>query len=307
MENPVFKELLTVLPDWSARLRVFSTRYPEVPEPPLSRKRRPSVSEDEKLAAAAAEPVATVVGPHPIRPAADDVVVKGGEELPPAPKQMSKMSAKPTAPKLKFSAINGPAIYYDGEAQTALYQCWTTLNAKRGLLRKEMMGIRRRKIMSLPTANYGYSDEESEEEVEVETKETPEERKTRMAEEKRQAEVERKKAEREKKSAEILEFIDSCLDKAAKGCENAAFLWLKGEGCSGHVNFIAGRMGDAVDRINAEILKASQPEGEVEEQEDDDEGLGADADMEDAEPSLPRKIDEMQRIIRPVRRAGVFP
>lgn len=161
--------------------------------------------------------------------------------------------------------------------------------------------------MSLPTANYGYSDDESEEEAEVETKETPEEQKARIEEEKRQAEEDRRKAEREKKSAEILEFIDSCLDKAAKGCENAAFLWLKGEGCSGHVNFIAGRMGDAVDRINAEILKASRPEGEVEEEkDDDDEGLGADADMEDAEPSLPQKIDEKQRIIRPVRRAGVF-
>lgn len=164
--------------------------------------------------------------------------------------------------------------------------------------------------MSLPTANYGYSDEESEEEseeTEAEAKETPQERKARMEEEKRQAEVERRKAEREKKSAEILEFIDSCLDKAAKGCENAAFLWLKGEGCSGHVNFIAGRMGDAVDRINAELLKASGPEGEVEKEEDDDEGLGADVDMEDASPSLPQKIDGVQRIIRPVRRAGVFP
>lgn len=162
--------------------------------------------------------------------------------------------------------------------------------------------------MSLPTANYGYSDDESEEEVEVETKETPKERKERLEAEKRQAEEERRKAEREKKSAEVLEFIDSCLDKAAKGCENAAFLWLKGEGCSGHVNFIAGRMGEAVDRINAELLKASQPEVEEEvEKDDDDEGLGADEDMgEVVELSLPRKIDEKQRIIRPVRRAGVL-
>lgn len=164
--------------------------------------------------------------------------------------------------------------------------------------------------MSLPTANYGYSDEESEEEIEVEIKETPKERKERLEEEKRQAEEERRKAEREKKSAEVLEFIDSCLDKAAKGCENAAFLWLKGEGCSGHVNFIAGRMGEAVDRINAEILKASRPEEEEvveEEKDDDDEGLGADEDMgEVVELSLPQKIDEKQRIIRPVRRAGVF-
>lgn len=159
--------------------------------------------------------------------------------------------------------------------------------------------------MSLPAANYGYSDEESEEEVEAEIKETPEERRARMVEEKRQAEEDRRKAEREKKSAEILEFIDSCLDRAAKGCENAAFLWLKGEGCTGHINFIAGRMGEAVDRINAEILKASQPEVEVKAEEDDDEGLGADVDMDDFE-QLPQRIDEKQRILRPVRRAGVY-
>lgn len=301
MENPVFKELLTVLPDWSARLRVFSARYPETLEPAPSRKRGPSVSDDE-----GAEPVTTVVGPHPIRPVAEDLKQKEKVECPPPPKQISKMSAKPTAPKIKFSAINGPAIYYDGEAQTALYECWTTLNSKRGLLRKEMMGIRRKKIMSLPAANYGYSDEsEEDEEAEDKPKESEEQRQARLAEEKRKAEEERRRAEREKKAAEILEFIDSCLDKAAKGCENAAFLWLKGEACSGHVNFIAGRMGEAVDRINLEIAKASQPEKEVEEAEDDDEGLGADVDMEDVHP-LPRKMDERQRITRPVRRAGGF-
>lgn len=169
------------------------------------------------------------------------------------------------------------------------------------------MGIRRKKIMTLPTANYGYSDTESEEEGESQPKETPEERKVRLEEERLKAEEERKKAEREKKAAEILEFIDSCLDKAAKGCENAAFLWLKGEACSGHVNFIAGRMQDAVDRINLEFAKISRPEAEVvAKEDDDDEGLGDDVEMEDAEQSLPRRMSERQGVQRPFRRAGVL-
>lgn len=162
--------------------------------------------------------------------------------------------------------------------------------------------------MSLPAANYGYSDDESEEEAEEKPKETEEERQARLAEEKRKAEEERRKAEREKKAAEILEYIDSCLDKAAKGCENAAFLWLKGEACSGHVNFIAGRMGEAVERIKLELAKASQPEKDVEEndEDDDDEGLGADVDMEDVEQPLSRKMGGGHRITRPIRRAGGF-
>jgi hypothetical protein len=169
-----------------------------------------------------------------------------------------------------------------------------------------MMGIRRKKIMSLPAAGYGYSDEEeSEEETEAKSKETEEQRRARLEEENRKAEEERRKAEREKKAAEMLEFIDSCLDKAAKGCENAAFLWLKGEACSGHVNFIAGRMGEAVDRINIEIRKALEPEKEVVVVEDYDEGLGADVDMEDVKP-LPQEVDGEQRVRRPIRRAGDF-
>lgn len=344
MENPVFNELLVALPDWSARLKVLSARYPETYTPQPSRKRAPSLSicEDEPVqpcakvtpAAEGSQAVTTVVGPHPLKqtPASAAAAAAAAEEkeklqqrretevpqeCPPPPKQMSKMNAKPTPPKAKFSAINGPQIYYDGEAQKALFDCWTTLNAKRGQLRKEMMGIRRKKMMSLPITDYGYSDESDEEDGESEKpKETPEEKQARLVEEKRKAEEERIRLEREKKAAEVLEYIDSCLDKAAKGCENAAFLWLKGEACSGHVNFIAGRMQEAVDRIKAEIAKAAEPKPEpvekIEQDDeglgDDDEGLGDDVYMEDAGQPQTIKVDSRpeHRIARPIRRAGGF-
>jgi hypothetical protein len=333
MENPVFNELLVALPDWSARLKVLSARYPETVTPQPSRKRAPSLSicEDEPIppcarvtpAAEGSQAVTTVVGPHPLKqtPAAaaeekerlqQRKETEVPQECPPPPKQMSKMNAKPTPPKAKFSAINGPQIYYDGEAQKALFDCWTTLNAKRGQLRKEMMGIRRKKMMSLPITDYGYSDESEEEDGESEgkPKETPEEKQARLEEEKRKAEEERIRLEREKKAAEVLEYIDSCLDKAAKGCENAAFLWLKGEACSGHVNFIAGRMQDAVDRIKAEIAKAAEPKPEpvAKIEQDDDEGLGDDVYMEDAGQPQTIKVDQREEhhIARPIRRAGGF-
>lgn len=343
MENVVFNELLVALPDWSSRLKALSARYPETVTPQPSRKRAPSLSicEDEPVAACAkvlpagesSQAVTTVVGPHPLKPTPAALAAAAEEkeklqqqqkkkresevpqECPPPPKQMSKMNAKPTPPKAKFSAINGPQIYYDGEAQKALFDCWTTLNAKRGQLRKEMMGIRRKKMMSLPITDYGYSDESEDEDAESKPKETLEEKQARLEEEKRKAEEERIRQEREKKAAEVLEYIDSCLDKAAKGCENAAFLWLKGEACSGHVNFIAGRMQDAVDRIKAEIAKAAEPKpestGKILPDEglgDDDEGLGDDVYMEDAGQPQTIKVDQRpeQRIPRPVRRAGGF-
>ncbi|KAH8155754.1 uncharacterized protein LAJ45_00764 [Morchella importuna] len=325
MENPVFNELLVALPDWSARLKVLSARYPETFTPQPSRKRAPSLSicEDEPVkpcakvtpAAEGSQAVTTVVGPHPLRqtPAAAAAAAAAAEEK---EKLQQRKETEPTPPKAKFSAINGPQIYYDGEAQKALFDCWTTLNAKRGQLRKEMMGIRRKKMMSLPITDYGYSDESDEEDGESEKKkETPEEKQARLEEEKRKAEEERIRLEREKKAAEVLEYIDSCLDKAAKGCENAAFLWLKGEACSGHVNFIVGRMQDAVERIKAEIAKAAEPKPEpvekIEPDEglgDDDEGLGDDVYMEDAGQPQTIKVDSRpeHRIARPIRRAGGF-
>ncbi|KAI5849139.1 hypothetical protein BZA05DRAFT_316111, partial [Tricharina praecox] len=164
-----------------------------------------------------------------------------------------KMNLKPGSTKAKFSSITGPEIYYDGDSQKCLFDCWTSLNSKRGALRKEMMAIRRKKVMTLPTANYGYSDSDDELEADDSEKEdTEEDRLQREEEERQRIEEEAKRKEDEKKSKR-LEFIDGCLDKAARACENAAYLWLKGEGCMGHVVFITQRMMEAVQRIQSEM------------------------------------------------------
>ncbi|CAZ83026.1 unnamed protein product [Tuber melanosporum] len=238
----------------------------------------------------------TVVGPHPLRTNSPAVEKK----LECLPTGKSKMAAKPTAAKHKFSSIDGPQIYYDGEAQQTFYDCWTTLNSKRGLLRKEMMTIRRKRVMTLPTHNYGYDDDSEEEGSDKESdqgpKETEEERLKREEEERKKAEEERLKAEREKKAAEVLEYIDSCLDKASKGCENAAFLWLKGDICAGHISFINSRMQEAVDRINLEIDKMKPVAPPAPAPAVEDEGIGAEMDIDaDDTPTTialpPRKMD----------------
>ncbi|KAA8893181.1 hypothetical protein FN846DRAFT_754658, partial [Sphaerosporella brunnea] len=184
-----------------------------------------------------------------------------------------KMNQKPGATKAKFSSITGPEILYDGDSQALLFECWTSLNAQRGALRKEMMMIRRKKVMTLPSANYGYGDSEDELEADdsgEEKEETEEDRQKKEREEQQRLEEEAKKKEEEKKS-KLLEFIDGCLDKAARACENAAYLWLKGEGCMGHVVFITQRMMEAVQRVSVEL----QPPAE------EDPTLGQDAKVED--------------------------
>ncbi|PWW72492.1 hypothetical protein C7212DRAFT_22109, partial [Tuber magnatum] len=237
----------------------------------------------------------TVVGPHPLRTNPPAV-----EMLECLPTGRSKMAAKPTCAKQKFSAITGPQIYYDGEAQQAFYDCWTTLNSKRGLLRKEMMAIKRKRVMTLPTHNYGYDDDSEEEGSDKESdqgpKETEEERLKREEEERKKAEEERLKAEREKKAAEVLEFIDSCLDRASKACENAAFLWLKGDICMGHIAFINLRMQEAMDRINLEMDKLKPVEPPTPVPVVEDEGIGAEMDIDaDDAPTIdalpPRKME----------------
>lgn len=289
----VFEELLTILPDWSTRLRAISDKHTQAlgeqtqssshtqPPPQNSRKRAASGPEND-VPIVSTTPVAaattTVVGPHPLR--TDSPTVEKKLECLPAGKP--RMAAKPTATKQKFSSINGPHIYYDGEAQQAFYDCWTALSSKRGLLRREMMAIKRKRVMTLPTHNYGYDDDSEEEGSDKESdqgpKETEEERLRREEEERKKAEEERLKAEREKKAAEVLEYIDSCLDKASKGCENAAFLWLKGDICPGHITFINSRMREAVDRINLEVdkMKPVEPLAPVVE----DEGIGAEMDID---------------------------
>jgi len=186
-----------------------------------------------------------------------------------------KMNQKPGSTKAKFSSITGPEIYYDGDSQKCLFDCWTSLNSKRGALRKEMMSIRRKKVMSLPAANFGYDDSDDELEVDDSEKEdTEEDRQQREEEERQRLEEEAKKKEDDKK-CKRLEFIDGCLDKAARACENAAYLWLKGEGCTGHVVFIAQRMMEAVHRIQNEMAQNIKPPVQASKLEPD-EGFGED-------------------------------
>ncbi|KAI5805182.1 hypothetical protein EDC01DRAFT_592580, partial [Geopyxis carbonaria] len=192
-----------------------------------------------------------------------------------------KLNAKPSATKAKFSSITGPEIYYDGDSQQCLFECWTALNAKRGYLRKEMMQMKRKKVLTLPSANYGYSDSDEEIEAEdSEDEETEEERQQRMEEERRKEEEERLKQAAEKKRSEFLEYVDGCLDRAAKACENAAFLWLKGEACAGHVVYITQSMAEAMDRIKLEMHRLNPPPAKV---EDDDEGFGDEIGLGDEE------------------------
>jgi hypothetical protein len=143
-----------------------------------------------------------------------------------------------------------------------------------------MMAIRRKKVLTLPSAGYGYEDSDEEELEDDESQESEAEKQRRIEEERRKAEEEKRKAERDKIRGQFFEQVDGCLDKAAKACENAAFLWLKGDGCIGHIVFITQRIMDAVDKIKFEMEKANPPK-EV----DDDEGFAE----EEEEEELPHK------------------
>jgi hypothetical protein len=262
MDSEALRDLLTALPEWASRLQQIAVnKFP-------------------------ADHGAT--GPV-------DAVNPGGEGSSPPPRKVErptsipedavpnkyesgtkKMNQKPGSTKAKFSSITGPDIYYDGDSQACLFECWTSLNAKRGALRKEMMMIRRKKVMTLPSVNYGYgdSDDDLEAEDSSEEKEETEEDRLQREEEERQRIKEEENRKRDEKKGKLLEFIDGCLDKAAKACENAAYLWLKGEGCMGHVVFITQRMMEAVHRVNAELA----PEETLgDEAKVEDEGFGEDS------------------------------
>jgi hypothetical protein len=274
MDSEVLTELLVALPEWATRLRDISTRFSDFG------------SGDD----AAVNPTPELTAPPPQQAGG-----RRGRYAPPSlpedevvPKKpdsgTKKLYAKPGSTKAKFSSITGPDIYYDGEAQMLLFDCWTALNSKRGVLRKEMMTIRRKKVLTLPTANYGYSDSDDELEADdASDKEETEEDRLRKAEEERQRLEQLKKKEEDERRSKVLEFIDGCLDKAAGACESAATVWLRGEGCVGHVVFITARMAEAVLKIREEL-------GIPEVQDDGyDEGFGEEVEREDAEEELHHK------------------
>ena len=266
----VLAELLSALPELASRLQVVASSLPDCgsgtltavnpggTEPPRPPPPPPGLNAKGRLGA----------GRHASPPSLPE-----DEVAPPPPVAAAGMDssgtrrtdAKPGSTKVKFSSITGPDIYYDGKSQKCLFDCWTALNAKRGVLRKEMMLIRRKKVMTLPPATYGYSDSEDELEADDGTSslsskpresdaaaESPESRRRRLHEERLRAEEARKKEEDERRS-KVFEYIDGCLDKAARACENAATVWLKGEGCIGHIVFITARIMDAVHKIDAEL------------------------------------------------------
>lgn len=296
MDSAILRDLQTVLPEWTTRLLLFAPGETRVVDPCAPESSRKALNRRaSRLALNSQNPQATttLVGPAPLRPStpssATDVPSRKLQEKP------SKLDAKPGITKAKFSSITGPEILYDGESQKALFDCWTTLNSKRGVLRREMMAIRRKKVLMLPMGgDYGYSDsEDDDDESSDKVEETPEEKEKREAEERRKAAEEKRRAEREAKVCTLFEYIDGCLDKAAKGCENAAFLWLKGEKDPGHMLWVNARMAEAVARIKAEL---EPPPQKMEVTVDE----GFDDEME-SEDELPHKIPDR---LRNFRRAG---
>lgn len=260
------KELLEILPRWQGTLHALTSRFPDtgavtaVAPGPIELNLKKKNKEDKTQ-------------PRPSTPPANKQAEVGNK----------KLHQKPGGTKAKFSQITGPDILYDGESQTTLFTCWTAMNTHRGQLRKEMMQIKRKKVMVLPsTTDYGYeeSDDEIEADSDAEEQESEEAKAARLEEEKRRQAEEKEKAEAIKRMAVLLEEVDNCLDKAARACENAAFLWLKGEGCAGHIVYINDILDEAVGVIAHEF----RPTGE-------DEGFGSEIETpgEEAEVELPHK------------------
>jgi hypothetical protein len=281
MDSEALSDLLTSLPEWTTRLQAIGVaKFPS-----------------DNGTFGAVNPAGEGSAP-PARKKDDDTTTK-------------KMDQKPGSTKAKFSSITGPEIYYDGESQQCLFECWTALNAKRGALRKEMMTIRRKKVMTLPSANYGYSDSDDELEADDsgEEKEETEADRLRREEEERQRIEEEKKKKAEEKRSKLLEHVDGCLDKAARACENAAYLWLKGEGCMGHVVFITQRMMEAVHKVSEELQPPDETLGD--EAKVEDEGFGEDtedfdehANRASSEEELPHKPYYRRTSRGPVEVAG---
>ncbi|TGZ80827.1 hypothetical protein EX30DRAFT_40202 [Ascodesmis nigricans] len=221
-----------------------------------------------------------------------------------------KLLQKPGQNKARFSALDGPEIMYDGASQNSFFEVWTQLNSDRGVLRKEMMQYKRKKVM-MPVAGFGYdseddlsADDESEEEEESEAAQLK-----RIEDEKRKREEEKKKAEQDKLISEVLEYIDGRLDRAVKACENAAFLWLKGEGVPGHILFLNHRLYEAMVRIHTvytppppppadDVMEDDTDDFALGAVEEDDEGLGCvDAECDDdSETELRHKEPANRRV-----------
>lgn len=178
-------------------------------------------------------------------------------------------STKQNTPSInRFSLSEGEDVLYDGESQTMLCDFWTALNLGRGALRKDTTFLRRAKTYNLPMANYKYSGEEihsSDDLLEVDDESDEESNEQRRIEEERQQAIQRDYV----RKLMVLERVNSSVECALAACEAAAYLWLKGLGCAGHVVYIISQLTTAIDRINTEKKAKAAEIAE-------DEGLGTD-------------------------------
>lgn len=212
------------------------------------------------------------------------------------PHGTSKLNSKPDTAKSRFSAITGPTIYYDGESQEMLHQLWNTINTKRGSLRREMMSLKRRQqfaAIATQASEDESTDDEDKKEDDNDESETDDgaellrmkmklqrERMLRMTRRANPmtdfapssgAGAQKRKAGSaipsgsstkgdDDKLKTLLEAIDDNLDKAAKVCETAAFVWLKGDVCVGHLQYMTARLRDTIRKIEASGFVKSNPE-----------------------------------------------
>ncbi|KAF8415364.1 hypothetical protein EV426DRAFT_515670, partial [Tirmania nivea] len=178
------------------------------------------------------------------------------KKLPPAPHGICRIEAKPDSSKTRFSSITGPVIMYDGESQRMLSELWTSLNIKRGGLRREMMTLKRRQELASPrmmpkieveseTEADGNSSTGKDEEDDLEH--SSEVLRLRLKMEREKMKLMNRRAGGRLRI--LLEGIDDNLDKACKVTETVAFVWLKGDGYAGYLKLIVGQLKDTAARI----------------------------------------------------------
>jgi hypothetical protein len=155
---------------------------------------------------------------------------------------------KPIAPlAYKFALTQGPEILYDGESQALLFEFWSSVSLKRGTLRKENDYLKRAKTFLMPAPDFDIDDEINANNDALEVDDESDDEEHWIVEERQQAQ-QRENSRR----LMVFEHVNSCVERALDACEKAAFLWLKGAGCAGHVVYISSQLNAAVDQINAE-------------------------------------------------------
>jgi hypothetical protein len=204
------------------------------------------------------------------------------------PTEAELKKTKPIAPSVyKFALTQGPEIFYDGESQALLFEFWSSVSLKRGTLRKETNFLKRSNAFLVPTFDYGYTVggfQTNDDVLEVDDESDDEER------ELEDARIQAQQRENSRRLA-VLEHVNTCVEQALDACEKAAFLWLKGQGCAGHVVYITSQLNAAVDQINTEnknVKAVADVDSDADANanaEDEDEGLDVELDTAPCFPS----------------------